>query len=118
MKNKLLLTALFGIVIVIGIVLLLKKEKPSDSGMILFYKDECPFCKNVEEYIKENKVDEKIKFERKEVYYNKDNAGLLLEKAKICGLPEDEIGVPFFWDGSKCLVGDRDIINFFEQRIK
>ncbi len=86
------------------------------SEIILFYGDTCPHCKIVEDYIKENQIDEKIIFSQKEVYHNTKNAAELTEKAKICGLPTSSIGVPFLWDGENCLVGDQDIISFFKQK--
>lgn len=91
-------------------------ENQSTSQIILFYGDGCPHCTIVEEYIKENKITDKVSFVQKEVYYNQSNAKELKEKAKICGLPTDSIGVPFLWDGEKCLIGDQDIINFFKQK--
>jgi glutaredoxin len=91
-------------------------ENQSASQIILFYGDGCPHCKIVEEYIKENKIRDKIPFAQKEVYYNQNNAKELEAKAKICGLPTDSIGVPFLWNGEKCLIGDQDIINFFKQK--
>lgn len=94
-----------------------EKINQSESQIILFYGDGCPHCAIVEENIKENKFDERIAFSRKEVYYNRANAKELEEKAKICGIPTDSIGVPFLWDGEKCLIGDKDIVNFFKQKI-
>ncbi len=91
-------------------------ENQSASQIILFYGDGCPHCKIVEEYINENNVQNKISFAQKEVYYNQSNTKELEAKAKICGLPTDSIGVPFLWDGEKCLIGDQDIINFFKQK--
>ena len=92
-------------------------ESQAQNGIIFFYGDGCPHCAIVEEYIKENKVAEKLAFSQKEVYYNRNNANELEEKAKICGMPTDSIGVPFLWDGEKCLVGDVDIVEFFKQKI-
>jgi len=71
----------------------------------------------VEEYIEKNKARDKISFAQKEVYYNQSNAKELEAKAEICGMPADSIGVPFLWDGEKCLIGDQDIIEFFNQKI-
>jgi len=88
------------------------------NPIILFYGQGCPHCAKVEEYIKENKVKEKISFEEKEVYYNQNNAKELDEKAKSCGIDQNEIGVPFLWDSGKCLIGDQDIINFFKEKMK
>jgi len=86
------------------------------SGIILFYGDGCPHCAIVEEYISQNGMDAKVNFAKKEVYYNKQNADELVAKAQTCGMPTDSIGVPFLWDGSKCLVGDQDIIEFFNSK--
>jgi len=91
-------------------------KNQSASQTILFYGDGCPHCAIIEEYIKKNNINDKISFAQKEVYYNQNNAKELEAKAKICGLPTDSIGVPFLWDGEKCLIGDQDIINFFKQK--
>ena len=112
---------LIGIILVLGVIFLFSKGKNNqtkeNSGIILFYGTGCPHCAKVEEYLKENDVESKIKFENKEVYQNQGNLNLLIEKAKKCGIKENEVGVPFLWDGSKCIIGDGDIINFFKQKI-
>jgi glutaredoxin len=91
----------------------------TSSTIILFYGEGCPHCAKVEEFIKENKIKEKIAFEEKEVYFNKENAKQLVEVAKKCGFNENEIGVPFLWDreNQKCIVGDEPIINFFKEKL-
>ncbi len=91
-------------------------ENQSPSQIILFYGDGCPHCAIVEKYIEGNYIKDKISFAQKEVYYNQNNAKELETKAEICGLPTDSVGVPFLWDGEKCLIGDQDIINFFKQK--
>jgi glutaredoxin len=129
MKNKTTIsTILFAVVLIFSFFALsqekdknqistnetVAEESQSADQIILFYGDGCPHCAIVEEYIKENSIGDKISFAQKEVYYNQNNAKELEAKAKICGLPTDSIGVPFLWDGSKCLVGDQDIIEFFK----
>lgn len=128
MDKKLSLATILFILVSAGSIFILAKDKEiresanmnareeAEGQIILFYGDGCPHCVKVEEFIKENKVDEKISFEQKEVYHNKNNANELAAKAEICGLPTDSIGVPFLWSGSKCFVGDRDIIEFFKQQ--
>jgi len=92
-------------------------EKLQESNeIILFYGDGCPHCAIVEEYVSENNIESKLLFTKKEVYYNNQNSDELVVKAKICGIPTDSIGVPFLWDGAKCLVGDQDIIEFFKSK--
>jgi glutaredoxin len=130
MKNKIIIPTVLFIVVLIFSFFALAKEKDktlpvanktttenqSAGQIILFYGDGCPHCAIVEEYIKENNINDKISFAQKEVYYNQNNAKELEAKAKICGLPTDSIGVPFLWDGEKCLIGDQDIIDFFKQK--
>jgi len=122
MKNKVIIpTILFIIVLVFSSVVLWQaknKNQPNpnkpDGQIILFYGDGCPHCEIVDKYIDENKVEEKVYFVRKEVYNNEENQKELIEKAKICGIANNNIGVPFLWNKGMCLIGDQDIINFFE----
>jgi len=131
MKNKILIPTILFIAVLIFSFFALSQKKDknqistnetateknqSADQIILFYGDGCPHCAIVEEYIKKNSTGDKISFTQKEVYYNQNNAKELEAKAKICGLLTNSIGVPFLWDGEKCLIGDRDIINFFKQK--
>lgn len=86
-----------------------------EAQLILFYGRECPHCKELEKFITDNKMKEKISFEELEVYHNKNNSGFLLEKAKECNIPEKEVGVPFFYARGKCLVGMPEIKDFLEK---
>jgi len=122
MNKKILLpTILFAIVLVFSFLVLLKNQpinqQSEQSQIILFYGIGCPYCAKVEEFIKENQIEKTIPFVKKEIYFNRQNAKELEEKAKICEIPENEVGVPFLWDGEKCFLGDVDIINFFKEKI-
>jgi len=120
MKNKIIIpTILFAVIIIFSFSVLSKNKGNSEpeSQIILFYGIGCPHCAIVEKYIEENKVKEEISFAEKEVYYNQSNAKDLEEKAKICKISENEVGVPFLWDGKKCYIGDVDIVNFFKEKI-
>lgn len=123
-KKVIIPTILFLIVFIISVIVLsgnkennLPNNATEESEIILFYGQGCPHCAIVEDYIKNNNIKEKLSFEEKEVYYNQKNADDLATKAKICGIPTDYIGVPFLWDGSKCYIGDREIIDFLNQKI-
>lgn len=124
-KKIIVPTILFAVVLVFSFGILSKNKGNSKPGnqqaeqsqIVLFYGIGCPHCATVEEYIKENKIEEKISFIQKEVYYDRGNADELAEKVKICGIPESYVGVPFLWDGKKCFIGDVDIINFFKEKI-
>jgi|WetSurMetagenome_2_1015567.scaffolds.fasta_scaffold62363_2 glutaredoxin len=124
MNKKVILIAT-GIIILLAISTLIafKTIKPpspalvkSDDKIILYYGATCPHCLKVEQFMADNKIEEKISITKKEVYNDKNNAAELGEKAHQCGLDTSSIGIPFLWDGpeAKCLVGDEDIINFFK----
>jgi glutaredoxin len=124
MRKNLGLIIFLGIILVfVGLFLFqIKKEKELlksvEGKMIFFYGITCPHCAKVEEFFKENKIEEKFQFEKKEVYKDKTNAKILILIAKKkCSLPDDKIGVPFFWTGENCIVGDEPIINYFKEKI-
>lgn len=113
-----------AIILVLGVVALLAIMSFSQQNQnvepgnekILFYGDTCPHCKNVEEFMSANGTRDKLSFRELEVYRNQTNAQLLAATAKKCGLDTSAgVGVPFFFDGEKCLLGDQDIINYFKQ---
>jgi hypothetical protein len=126
--NRNLLLAISGLVLIVlffltitpygqgimsNILFYLSKPISTPAGIILFYGDGCSHCKIVDDFISQNKIEEKVKFVRLEVFNNKDNANVLLQKATDCKIDQNNIGVPFLWDGKNCLVGDQAIINFF-----
>ena len=127
MKNKIIIpTILFIVVFILSIFVLLQNkdnntvqdnQQTEEGQIVLFYGDGCPHCAIVEDYIKENNIKEKLSFGEKEVYYNQNNANDLAQKAQMCGISTDSIGVPFLWDGLKCYVGDQEIIDFFNGKI-
>lgn len=115
---------IFLILAVVAIIFVAKSETGTKetnnavkSDLIFFYGDGCPHCAVVESYFEDNQVESKIDFSKREVYNNQANATLLTTKAKICGLNTNSIGVPFLWDGANCLIGDRDIIAFFDTEL-
>jgi glutaredoxin len=120
MSKKVFLFIFIGLAALGGLIFFfIKKGSPGEtdaSDIILFSKTGCPYCAKVEEYVAANNVQEKVKFKVKNISLG-INAKLLEEKAKICGIPLETVGVPFLWDGSKCIMGDEDIINFFKEKI-
>ena len=124
MKKIVQIVILGGIIFIIATFYFLNEKKNREllesvkDKMIFFYGEGCPHCANVEKFFEENNIEDKIQFEKKEVYNDKNNAKLLILAAKRkCNLKENEIGVPFFWDGSKCIVGDQPIINYFKEKL-
>ena len=124
MNKKLIISFLIGFAVVAGIIILSLKSEKSEKqtqnrpeGMIFFYSETCPHCKNVEKFLEENKnVTDKVEFSKLEVSENKDNGAFLVEVSTKCGISTKDIGVPLFWDGEKCTVGDVDIINLLKKK--
>lgn len=121
-QSRKIIFSVIAIIILVGVsfVFLRKKNNnPEIKDIILFYKEGCPACAAVEDFLKQNDIESKVEFSRLNIPYSQSNANLLLEKAKICGIPEKSLGVPFLWDNfnSKCLIGVEEIINFFKEKI-
>lgn len=93
-------------------------QAKGDGKVILYYSDTCPHCKIVEAYINENKVLEKYPIlERKESQINQDNLNEMIAKAKICGIPKNQLGFPLLWTGSDCITGDVSVIDYLKEKI-
>ena len=86
-----------------------------EDKIIFFYSLTCPHCKVVEEYMAANNTEAKIKMAKKEISESKANADELVRKSAACGIEPEEMGVPLLWNEGKCLVGDKDIINYFKE---
>ena len=85
------------------------------EGIVLFYGDTCAHCKNVEDFIIQNKVEDKVKFTRLEIFRNQSNALLAANTEQSCGIDISKgASVPLLWDGTKCYPGEIDVINFFK----
>jgi len=95
---------------------MLSGSKTYISGIILFEGNNCLYCEKVDNFIKVNKIEDKVKFTRLEVFSNPKNTAILEDKAQICGISHSQIGVPLLWDGKGCIVGYIDIIKFFQEK--
>ena len=91
----------------------------SGDPVIFFYGKECPHCQLVEDFISKNNVTDKVKFVQAEIFHNKGNQGIFVEKEKACGVTdESQMGVPFLVDGSQCYSGQDDVIKYFQDKMK
>ncbi len=78
---------------------------PLENKTILFYGDTCPHCKVLEQFLVDNKINERMTIEKREVYNDADNAKLMMDAVNRCALSEDNVGVPFLWTEGKCYMG-------------
>ena len=91
------------------------KPNTMPEGIVLFYGEGCPHCKDVEDFVSQNKIEDKVKFTRLEVWNNQNNALLLINTAQSCEVDISQgAPVPLLWDGTKCYIGGPDVINFFK----
>ena len=87
------------------------------DAIIYYYGNTCPHCAVLNDWLKENKIAQKVKFEKKEVYSNQQNSLELEAAAKECGLDTSAIGVPFVYAKGKCYVGSDKAKEFFQKQI-
>ena len=87
-----------------------------ESGNCLFFSKGCPHCAKVKKYFQENGILEKYNIEERNI--NGDTK-CAQEFNKICqdkGIPLNERGVPMLYFEGQCLIGDKPIIDFFENK--
>jgi len=94
-----------------------KIEALQNAEPVFYYGNTCPHCKIVEEWFQVNQVEEKMTFQKKEVYDNQENANELTKVAISCGLDANNIGVPFLYADGECLIGSPDIIGYFANKL-
>jgi len=93
------------------------QEVSSTKIPIFFYGNTCPHCDDVEDWMEENKIEEKIEIVKKEVYDNNPNALELSKAAESCGMDISSIGVPFLYTPEgKCLIGTPDIVSYLSNK--
>ena len=119
-KKALFLTAVvIPVLFVLGIFLFSSKPAGSNNlpeGLVLYYGNTCPHCKELDELIQKNNIKDKVSFNEKEVFVNRENSRELTRVAKSCGLSDDSIGVPFLYAEGKCLVGTDDIFDYLSKK--
>lgn len=122
-KNSLpaIIITIFSVAIIIASVFYLSKAFADPSfdqqAIVYYYGITCPHCKDVEQFIQDNDLHDKLDFEKKEVYQNTANATELSLASRACGMNDSQVGVPFLYAKGKCYVGTPDIITYFEQYI-
>jgi len=88
-------------------------EPSLPPGKIFFFSKTCPHCTLVEQYITENNIRQKIYFVARDITSDQEAYRLMPVVGRRCGLMENNLGVPLFWDGEKCYLGKDKIINYF-----
>ena len=90
----------------------------NNNDLVFFYGVTCPFCDDVEEWMRENGIEERVVIIKKEVYENRANALELTKAAESCGMNTNSVGVPFLHTPEgECYVGSIDIINYLSDKV-
>lgn len=92
----------------------------SAEDYILFYGNGCPHCAVVENYIKENNIEDTIGLVSKEIFFNKKNRNEFNEYLKKIDLKYEEVWVPFLiidaWNQCSYINWSSSIIDFFDKK--
>jgi hypothetical protein len=86
----------------------------ADKSIVYYYTSNCSDCQAIQKFFNDNKIEEKVKMEKKDVYGNKAYVDEMAGRTNICKI---KTNVPILWDGSKCFSGKDEIIEFFQEKI-
>jgi len=111
MLRKKIFSAFLVALLFLGIVTAASAE--DSSKIYFFYGLGCPHCGQVERFFEEEDLFERYPVEKKEIYFNRENAILFNDLMDELGIPKGSRGVPTVIIGDKVLVGDRPIIDNF-----
>jgi len=124
-KKVITLFTVITIGLLIGIIILdSSKNKNSNTSVneilnsknpVLFYETTCPNCLIVEQFITDNKIDEKITMTKIEVS-SPENSQTLLAVGKSCGINPENLGVPLLYADGKCYEGRVDVIKYLSEK--
>lgn len=127
-KTNIIVLLSFVTVIILGIViwgirqpeklpLLISSSQPGgeQADVILYFGQECSHCQAVDRFISENNIEQKVIFDKKEIWHNAANKDDFQEKAKECALDISKTGVPFLFARGKCYVGKIEVEKFFKK---
>ena len=127
--NKKVIGIILGVVSVMIIALVIwgvrqPKRMPFSPGssngdvqadIIYYFGQGCSHCDNVEKFLADKKISEKVLFASKEVWQNRNNESEMESRAQECGLDPTKVGVPFVFSREKCYVGETEVENFFKK---
>lgn len=91
---------------------IVKKE-----DIVFYFGDDCAECANIEKYLEENDVKNKIGLTEKNINKDEVAAQQMAEDAMYCNVDEESFGVPFLWTEGRCYAGEKNIINFFDEKL-
>jgi glutaredoxin-related protein len=118
MQKAVLAIVAVSLILFVGAIWSMSRKPTLDaSGVTLFYSTTCVYCKQVEEYIKENKIDETMTISRKEISVPA-NMAAMNQAVEFCQVDATQgVGVPFLLAEGKCYMGGPDVEGYFRQKV-
>lgn len=87
----------------------------NSKNPLYFYETTCPNCKIVEEFMTQNKIEEKITLEKIEIS-SAVNSKKLVEVAKKCNIATANTGIPLLYADGKCYEGRVEVIKYLSEK--
>jgi len=114
--NKMLLKRLFAVLFIVPLVFVFvtAARAEENSKIYFFYGTGCPHCAQVEKFFEDEKLYDAYQIDKREIYFNRNNAILFNDILDRLNIPNNERGVPTAVIGDKVLVGDKPIIDNFK----
>lgn len=94
-----------------------KKSAQPIGTLSLYINQDCPHCRNVEEFILENNLEDKYTIEYKDIYSNGQYTNELIARSQLCSIETEKIGVPLLYDSGECYMGEDQILAYFQKRM-
>jgi glutaredoxin len=95
-----------------------ESKKEIEKKNITFYSgNNCSDCEKIEKYLGDNSIEDKVAFEEKNVSENKADSEQMAGDAMQCNVDPELFSIPFLWAEGKCYLGEKDIIDFFKQKL-
>lgn len=124
MSRNVLLISLILILWLIGAVWWLSGGQTSGKAafdptkIVFFYSTTCTHCQATEAWFEEQKISEKIQFDRKEISTPAVQAELQ-QATDYCKFDTSQgVGVPFLFAEGKCYMGSPDVEGYFKQKLE
>ena len=84
---------------------------------LLFYGANCHYCKEVDEFIKNNSISSKIDIKFLEIENNQTNAGKLNNIVSYCNI-KSEVNIPFIFSNGQCYMGKDRVLEFLNKTLE
>ena len=117
-KVKLFILAILVAIIAFGIWVFTQVRPSLPNKPTLYVTQNCPHCQNVKTYIQKNQVHTQFDFDEKQLNAHSRDIRELVRVMRFCGYQTNQLPIPVLWTGNtqKCIVGEKNIISFFDKK--